>query len=164
MACNLAVISLKLTYGSHMWSFATNFSRVIMHPPVCQLGEFCSHSVVCAEKVIRVITQIYTRRWPRNPWNGLAIWELDGNEIGYLAFSAQPAHLYNSQQGVWEHTVNLGRELRNRIILPLQSFEVSEAKDKMRDMWFRQQVYYLSSSSLGNPGMALQYRSDIPLH
>ena len=164
MTCNLTVISLKLTYGSHMWSFATNFSRAIMHPPVCQLGEFCPHSGACAEKVIRVVMQIYTRRWPRNPLNGLAIWELDGDEIGYLALSAQPAHLYNSQQGVWEHIISLGRELRNRIILPIQSFNVSESQDKVRYTRFRQQLYYLSASSLSNPGMALQYRSAILHH
>jgi len=72
--------------------------------------------------------------------------------------------LYNSQQGVWEHIISLGRELRNRIILPIQFFNVSGAQDKVRDTWFRQQVYYLSSSSLSNPGMALQYRSAILLH
>lgn len=86
MTCNLTVISLKLTYGSHMWSFATNFSRVIMHPPVCQLGEFCSHSRVCAEKVIRVVMQIYAIRWPRNLLHGLAVWQLDGDEMGTWPF------------------------------------------------------------------------------
>lgn len=164
MTCNLTVISLKLTYGSHMWSFATPSSRVVMHPPVCQLGEFCSHYGVCAEKAIKVFVQIYSRWWPKNPLNGLATWELNGDEIEYLALSDQPAHLYNCQQEVWEHISSLGKELAKRIILPIQSFNVSGAQDKVRKRWFRQQVYYLPSSSLSNPGMALKYRSAILLH
>lgn len=164
MTCNLTVSSLKFTYGSHMWNFVTNFSRVIMHPPVCQLGKFCSHSGVCIEKITRVITQIYTRRWPKNPLNGMAMWESDEDEIGYLSLSGQRAHLYNRQQGVCEHIISLGRELGNRYILPIKSFQVSEAQDKERYTRSMQQVYYLSSSSLSNSRMPLQYRSAILLY
>lgn len=168
MACNLAVTSLKLTYGSQMWSFASNFNKVIMGLPMCQSGELCCHSVVCAEKIIRVSTQIYNKRKPRSPLNGLATWELDGDETGYLPSFAQPAHLFNRHQGVWEHAFSLRTEKRNRpILLPLQSFSISETQDKVRDVWFRKQVYYLSPSPFSNTEMdtnyTLQYRSAILL-
>lgn len=161
MTCNLTAISLKLTYGSHMSSFATNFCRVIRRPPVCQLGEFHSHFGVCAE----IIRLFYTRRWPKNPLNWLVIWELDGHEIGYLALSASQ-HICTSQQGVWEHIISLRRELRNEkqnhLSHPVLRFRGSGQGEKYT--WFRQQVYYLSSSSLSNPGITLQYRSAILFH
>lgn len=97
---------------------------------------------------------MYSRRRSKNPLKGLARWELNGDAIGCLALSDQPEHLYNSQQEVWEHIISPGKELAKRIILLIQSFSVSEAQDKVRKTWLRQQVYYLSSSSQSNQGMA----------
>lgn len=137
-----------------MWSFPSPSSRVIMHPPVCWLGEFCCHYGVCAEKAIKGFVQMYSRRRSKNCLKGLARWELNGDAVGCLAVSDQPEHLYNSQQEVWEHIISPGKELAKRIILLIQSFSVSEAQDKVRKTWLRQQVYYLSSSSQSNQGMA----------
>lgn len=39
-----------------MWSSATNFNSVVVHPPVCLSGEFCCHSGVSEEQIIRVAT------------------------------------------------------------------------------------------------------------
>lgn len=83
--------------------------------------------------------------------------ELDGDESGYFFLSAQIAYLYNSQQGVWKHMVSTGSETRSRPSpFPLQSFSVFKIQDKVRDAQFRQQVYYLLSSSFSNVGMAMQ--------
>lgn len=80
-----------------------------------------------------------------------------------LALSDQPGYVYNNQQDVWEHIITPGKELSKSIILPIQSFTVSEAQDKVRKIWFRQQVYYLSSSQ-SNQETALKCRSAILLH
>lgn len=93
---------------TYPWLPLVEFSHSFQRP-ACWLGEFSFHYGVCAEKAIKVFVQINSRRWPKNALKGLATWELNEDEIGYPALSDQLAHLYNSQQDVWEHIISLGK-------------------------------------------------------
>lgn len=55
-----------------MWSSATNFNSVVVHPPVCV--RWILLSFWCQWRADNQSCNIYSRRWPRGPLIGLATW------------------------------------------------------------------------------------------
>lgn len=105
---------------------------------------------------------IYSRRWSRSPLNGLATWVRWWWKWVLFPFCPDCISVQQPTRSL-EHMVSTGSQTRSRPSpLLLQSFSVFKTQDKVKDAQFRQQVYYLLSSSFSNVGMAMRVQVSHP--